>query len=601
MTEPDTDEAKAEPGALDELADAQAADRDNGKASAATRLVALATAHAELFHAPDSVAYATLAIDGHSETWPIRSKRFRSWLARAFYDDEERAPGAQALQDALAVLEGEAIFAGEREPVAVRVTGLDGTIYLDLGDEGWTTIEVDRTGWRQVSSPPVKLRRPAAMAPLPAPVAGGDIEALREFVNVADEADWKLVVAWLVAAMRPTGPYPLLALHGEHGSAKTTLARLLRALVDPSAAPVRADPREPRDLMISASNSHVIALDNLSGVRTWLSDGLCRLSTGGGFAIRELYSDSDEVIFEAQRPVILNGIEELATRGDLLDRALVLYLPTIGKPERRTERDLWSEFEAARPAILGALLDAVSTGLARLDEVHLEDPPRLADFAEWVEACAPALGWAPGEFLDAYRENQTHANALTLEASPIAAAVRAVAAVGFDGTASELLAELAGRVDEADTRKRSWPGNARALSADLRRIQPNMRAEGVLIDFDRDGSRRTIRVGTYSSVTCVIASQPRSQSGIAGDATADSLASPDPALASSASPARPLRHPQSRSQSENDASDANDARSRTSSHRGVERNGDDPHSDIDDPLTAGQRLLAAAARRGEAP
>lgn len=587
-----TDEATGTPDALKALAGAQADEADNGKPSAATRLVALATAHAELFHAPDSVAYATLDMDGHAETWPIRSKRFRSWLARAFYDDEQRAPGAQALQDALAVLEGEAIFAGDREPVAVRVSGLDGRVYLDLGTEAWTTIEVDETGWRQTSSPPVKLRRPAAMAPLPTPVTGGSIDLLRPFVNVADEADWRLIVAWLVAALRPTGPFPLLALHGEHGSAKTTCARLLRALVDPSAAPVRADPREPRDLMISASNGHVIALDNLSAVRTWLSDGLCRLSTGGGFAIRELYSDSDEVIFEAVRPVILNGIEELATRGDLLDRALVLYLPTIDRADRRTERDLWAEFEAARPQILGALLDAVATGLARLDEVDLEDPPRLADFAEWVEACAPALGWAPGEFLDAYRTNQDQANALTLEASPIATPVRAISAGGFDGTASELLAELADRVDETDTRKRSWPGNARALSADLRRIAPNMRSEGVHIEFDREGSRRTIRIGTQSSVTCVIASQPRSQSEIAGDATADPSASQPQSFASQPPSSVIQRHPQTRSQSENDASDADDARKQTSSDRGVE------HRNGDDPLAVGEALFAAA-RRGD--
>lgn len=579
-----TDEANAAPGALVELAKAQADEADNGKPSAATRLVALATGHAELFHAPDSVAYATLDLDGHSETWPIRSKRFRSWLACAFYDDEERAPGAQALQDALAVLEGEAIFAGGREPVVVRVAGLDGRVYVDLGDEHRTTIEVDQGGWRPTSSPPVKLRRPAAMAPLPAPVSGGSIEALRPFVNVASDEDWKLIVAWLVAALRPSGPYPLLALHGEHGSAKTTLARLLRSLVDPSAAPVRAEPREPRDLMISASNGHVIALDNLSGVRTWLSDGLCRLSTGGGFAIRELYSDSDEVIFEAQRPVILNGIEELATRGDLLDRALVLYLPTIDKADRRTERDLWHDFDAARPAILGALLDAVVTGLARLDEVHLEDPPRLADFAEWVEACAPALGWARGEFLAAYRTNQTQANALTLEASPIAGAVREVAqAGGFQGTAGELLAELADRVEEADTRKRTWPASPQTLGADLRRIAPNMRADGIEIEFTRDKGKRTIRIGPQTAVIAVTPSPPRLQSGIAGDNGAGPALSPPPSSLSS-----PVtgRHPDSALQSQNDNDDNDDNDSRTFSY--------------DDPLTAGEALFAAA-RLGERP
>ena len=151
---------------------------------------------------------------------------------------------------------------------------------------------------------------------------------------------------------------------GEQGSAKSTLQRVLRALIDPNKAPIRSLPRDERDLMIAATNGWCLAFDNLSHLQDWQSDALCRISTGGGFAARELYTDQDETILDVQRPVMLNGIEEVVTRNDLLDRSIIVYLPSIPPERRQPEKRFWREFEQARPAILGAILDAVSTALA---------------------------------------------------------------------------------------------------------------------------------------------------------------------------------------------------------------------------------------------
>jgi hypothetical protein len=148
------------------------------------------------------------------------------------------------------------------------------------------------------------------MQPLPLPVRGGSIESLAPFLNLASENDFVLVVAWLLGALRAGGPYPVLAVAGEQGSAKTVLSKLLRALIDPSVAPVRALPRDERELFIAASNGHVVAFDNVSGLPPWLSDTLCRLTSGGAFSTRRLFTDHDEILFAAARPIILNGIEE---------------------------------------------------------------------------------------------------------------------------------------------------------------------------------------------------------------------------------------------------------------------------------------------------
>ena len=164
-------------------------------------------------------------------------------------------------------------------------------------------MEVDTTGWREIDKPPVRFRRAAGMQALPVPVNGGSVETLRSFLNVQSDADFVLVVAWALAVVRNRGPYPVIVLSGEQGSAKSTFSAILRSLLDPNTAPLRALPRENRDLFIAANNGHVLAFDNVSGQPAWISDTLCRLATGGGFAVRvpALNTSLTYSVFELQR------------------------------------------------------------------------------------------------------------------------------------------------------------------------------------------------------------------------------------------------------------------------------------------------------------
>ncbi|MGH8514235.1 MAG: hypothetical protein ACREV8_09915, partial [Gammaproteobacteria bacterium] len=372
------------------------------KRSQATELVSLAESlQAEFFRTPDHRAFASVQLGDHRETWPIGSRAFRRLLQAEHYKLTGQAVGGQAVQDAIGVLEGRGLFGSSEQEVRVRVAEHDGRIYLDLADDRWRAVEVSATGWRVTDSPPVRFRRAPGMQSLPVPVPGGNLEELRQFLNT-DEAAWPLVLAFLLACYRSEGPFPLLVLLGGAGRAKTTTARVLRRLVDPNESPARAEPRNLQDLMIAARNSQLICFDNISSVRDWLSDGLCRLATGGGFSARELYSDDGEVILDAVRPVILTSITEIATRGDLLDRALLVYLPEIR--ERVTESDFWEKFDKALPCLLGALLDAVSAGLRNLPNTTDSDLPRMADFARWVRA----TGAVP-DFDAAYFQNREQA------------------------------------------------------------------------------------------------------------------------------------------------------------------------------------------------
>ena len=164
-------------------------------------------------------------------------------------------------------------------------------------------------------------------------------------------------------------------------------------LVDPQVSPVLAQPRSTRDLMVTAFSGWLLVFDNISAVPDWFSDGLCRLATGGGFAGRALYSDGERSVIHAQRPVILNGIDEFVRRDDLADRCVFLHLAPISPTDRRAEVEFWRSFRAEYPAILGGLLDAIVGGLRELPTLELAALPRMADFARFGEAIGRGLGW----------------------------------------------------------------------------------------------------------------------------------------------------------------------------------------------------------------
>jgi hypothetical protein len=487
--------------ALDEAIAKQSGDSGGRRPTQADILLDLAQT-AELFHTPDSTGYADLEINGHRETLPIRSKGFKNWLNRRFFEATLGAASSEALQSALNVIVAKAHFDAPERIVHIRVGELDGRLYLDLGDETWRAVEIDATGWRIIDNPPVRFRRASGMQPLPMPVKGGSIDTLRSFLNVQSDADFVLVVAWALAVLRNRGPYPVIVLSGEQGSAKSTFSSILRSLLDPNTAPLRALPREDRDLFIAANNGHVLAFDNVSGLPAWISDTLCRLATGGGFAVRQLYSDQDEVLFDAARPVILNGIEDIVTRPDLADRALFLMLEPIPEERRRPEAELWKAFNSERPHLLGALLDGVVEGIKRLPYTHLDKLPRMADFALWATACETAF-WPAGTVSAAYCDNRDEAVEGVIDADPIAAAVRTLMATRTDwtGKASDLLGALGDMVGERSAKAKTWPDSPRALSGRLRRAATFLRKVGIEISFGREGRgrTRTISITTRSA------------------------------------------------------------------------------------------------------
>ncbi|GAA6762509.1 MULTISPECIES: DNA primase [Thermus] len=458
----------------------------------------------ELWHTPVGEAWATVPRDGHVEHYPVRGREFRAWLAGLYYAKEGKPLYAQAMQDVLAVLEAKALYEGQEHEVHTRLAGCGGKVYLDLSRPDWSVVEISPDGWHVIPAheAPVRFRRRRYQKPLPLPKPGGSLSPFLDLLPLQERRDVVLVLGWLVGALSPRGPYPILILSGEKGAGKSTTARLLKALVDPQEAPLRAEPRNIEDLMVAAKGSWVVSYDNLSKVPEWLSDALCRLSTGGGLSKRELYTNDEEFVLEAQRPVVLTGIAFGAIRDDLADRSMLVHLTRVEEGERRPERELWEAFERIYPEALGALLDAVSMALRRREEVRTAMPslPRLADWAIWVEAAAPALGLKAGEAVEVFYEVQAEFDQDLLDADPVARAILLLTVDWPEGyqatyTASELLAALerAVGIEEARIKPSGWPRTPAGLGRHLPRLQSALRGEGIRLQGERDRHTKNLR------------------------------------------------------------------------------------------------------------
>lgn len=469
------------------------------KSQAAAMLGLFRTHQGEAFRTHDNRPLICLTEGGRRQTMQL-AQAVRT-LGRWLFEQTGNPATVRNREEVRNHLEAMA-DAGERRKAWLRVAEHDGALYLDLGDDSWRAMQITRDGWQLIARPPVYFVRPGGMLPLPVPERGGSLSELFGLVNIADGPDRALALAWLVNTLRPFRPMPLLGLHAEQGSAKSTTARMLAALIDPHQAGLRIRPKDEQSVMVSAQNAWVLAFDNLSMMPPWLSDLLCCLSTGASYTARTLYSDAGETVMQAQRPVLLTSIEDIASRSDLLDRMIVLTLPTIPESKRRTEQEVLAAFDSAHPRILGVLLDAAAHALRTLPGVRPATLPRMADFACWAIAAEQKLGLAAGAFLTAYRENRQDANVQALDSCPIVEPLQNFMSdrPEWTGTATALLGELAQLADDAPQSRASWPKDGTRLSGQLRRIAPNLRSRGLDVTHRKEAGGQRKRLITIAKV-----------------------------------------------------------------------------------------------------
>jgi putative DNA primase/helicase len=251
----------------------------------------------------------------------------------------------------------------------------------------------------------------------------------------------------------------------------------------------------------AAKNNAIVAFDNLSGISAAMADDICRLATGGGFGGRQFYTEDQEKVFDARRPVIVNGIGDLATRGDLADRSIEVRLERVS--HYRGDAEMQAAFDYAAPRILAGVLDMVVLGLRRLEEVKRRHPdlPRMADFALWGRAVAPALGWTDEDFAFAHKQAIKATSATALANDPVAPFLieflETRQTKRWSGRPHELWRDIEERY-QARALPSSFPRTPEGMSQALRRLEPQLRSRGVTIEWPPSANRRRPMVITMA-------------------------------------------------------------------------------------------------------
>lgn len=484
--------------------------------SALDELVALARAQCQLKHDGDRNAVAVIPMPGRQEVWRVYSAGYEEWLRSAYWRAKEAGVAETTMKSALATIAAAGINDGEQIDLHVRAAKDDAGYLIDLCDEHWRVVLVTPRGWQVLDRSPAYFTRTQAMRPLPEPQRGGDIGLLWQHINIPANRR-VMVLTWLLDSFRPDTPFPVLELVGEQGSAKSTTQAVLRSLVDPNKVMLRGRPKTVEDIFVAAANNWLVSYENLSGLTAEQQDAFCTLSTGGGFASRQLYTNGEEHVMETKRPVVLNGIAVVATRPDLIDRVIHVDMPTIPPEARKDDADTSAAWERDRPKVLGALLDLFADALRVLPTVALPHKQRMADFERLGEAVARALGFAPGDFQRQYAELVRAGIDRALESNPVAQALDKYLAErllpwNWQGTAGQLYELL---TPHAGLDRAAWPRSPKGLADQLRRIAPAYRAKGIAITHlghSREGA--LWRIATDSSQLHCNATSPGAGGGI---------------------------------------------------------------------------------------
>ncbi len=459
-------------------------DETKKKQSLAQLLIETVSQKATLFHDSDDIPYAIIKQGGHKELWPLESKQFGKWLGRTMYEKHKKVPNKNSLTDALNVLAGMAVYDGEKIDVHVRVAAVDEVYYLDPCLDDWRLIKIESCKWQIIDSAEgVAFRRTSTMRSLPVPEnCSFDIlpSLLTKHLNM-NKQQVRLAMASLIECLMPNTEYPVMEITGPPGSGKSTIQEMIRTIIDPNRVNLRAAPKTVEDIFVSAINNHVVSYNNLSRISTGQSDAFCSLSTDGGHAGRTLFTNTDETATDVKKPVILNGIGQLAKMPDLIDRLIKISLQPISDIDNKSKKQVMGEFNSDLPKILGALLDLFSKVLEVLPEIKLCRLPRMADFARLCEAITQVYGWEKN-LLQTYYENRKISFEESIETSPaVMAVVNIVNEQGsYKGTVGSLYNEIGEQRKDHD----SWVKTARGLGEKLRLHTPALRAIGIKVEFD---------------------------------------------------------------------------------------------------------------------
>lgn len=459
--------------------------------------------YATLFHDQHGTPFIALEGNGR-KVMPLESENFYNFISSVAFNDYNRSISDTTIKKIVTALKGTAMYGQFAKELHLEVRHFkynDKTLWYDLGD---SAVVIKPSGWKINFTPPILFKRFAHQERQDDPQPEGSIELLHKYVNIDDDCDWLLFQVFAISCFIPGFPKPLLVLNGAQGSGKSTPLRILKALIDPSKLKSVPVPKSVEELARVSDHHSILFFDNLSKMPMDVSDNLCRLSTGDGFSKRKLYTDDDDVVYELQRPIMFNGINQIITQADLLDRSIPIELQRISEDKRRTEDEIWREFYQDRPYILGAIFDILAKALTIYPTVQLDHLPRMADFAKWGYAIAEAMdGYEGTDFIASYDLVLDRQNEEALQASPVAQAIIKFmeGTYEWEGTVSE----LARKLDSNDftgfdgelyklNNSPMWPKEPSALGRSLNRVSVNLKNVGIEIKKRKENNQRIVKI-----------------------------------------------------------------------------------------------------------
>jgi hypothetical protein len=462
-------------------------------ASVKARLVEIACRESELMVDDRNEPYALLEINGRRQLVRVWGTDYKGFLADAAYEECGQVPGSDAISAALNVVEARA-RRGQRLVLWNRVArGLDGAIWLDLGDG--RAVRVTREGWNVVADPPPLFRHYPHQLPIPEPVHGGNFDEFLALANISDDEQKVLFKVAAAVDLVPDIGHPMKVFLGLQGSAKTFLAKMYGSVIDPSVTPTLCLVDNIDEMVLAIDRHHVVVFDNVSGISQRMSDLLCQVITGGAYEKRRLYTDVDAVLMYVRRPLIMTAINLPRAQADLQDRSIIFNLDRIDPARRRPEAELLAKLEAARPRILGALLDMVAGAMREYDSVDVPMLARMADFTKWGVAVARACGTGEKRFLEALARNGAQRDVAVIEDDAVGAAVKAFAMekAPWNGSPTDFYRELS-KISGVNPYSKDWPRRASDLSRRINILKPALVAQGIVVSGGRPGGTRGIRI-----------------------------------------------------------------------------------------------------------
>jgi len=442
-------------------------------------------------------------INNRNELFQVGSEDFKHWAIYQLNRIGKRI-SAEGMQQIIARLNAKVWALDKQIEVYTRIGRTKRAIYYNLSNADGEVIRITKDGYSTERSVkcPVKFLRSGNMMEQVKPIKNEDITIfdLKKYFNIKSEKDMNLMLVYLVSCFVPQIAHPILISVGSQGASKTTSNVLIKKIVDPALADIVSLPREKRDLIIQLNRGYMLFYDNIKKINQDFNDIFCQASTGGYQIARKLYTDDDIIAYKLQRCLLLNGITDLTDQPDLLDRAVSIKYERIDDAKRISERELYANFNRDLPFILNDIFNVLSQALCIIEDVKLDNLPRMADFARWGYAIAEVLEIGGDNFIRDYKENQLGIGLELLQSNITATAIIAFAKQkkSWSGSVMQFweLLEAFAIQKNISTSDPTWAKSANSLSRKMAEMKVNLELQGVHFTKQNIGSCKELHIWT---------------------------------------------------------------------------------------------------------